>query len=128
MLTKTETMKQLVKQRVSLDDPIRKLVQRELRHVSLTISLDELGRILARNRFALVNRSKFVTTTDLLQKIVPYAAAVDGEAEDSTAVSETAGGPEANEGGASMMKLAATTVAGLGVAALGTFMYMKKQQ
>ena len=128
VLTKTETMKQLVKQRVTLDDPVRKLVQRELRHVSLAVSLDELGRILARNRFALVNRSKFVTSSDLLQKVVPKAEVAASES--SPAIKVTAGGPEVqvSEGGPSMMKLAATTVAGLGVAALGTFMYMKKQQ
>mmetsp|Transcript_9998 Transcript_9998/g.12558 ORF Transcript_9998/g.12558 Transcript_9998/m.12558 type:complete len:86 (+) Transcript_9998:1387-1644(+) len=64
-------MKQLVKKRVALDDPVSKLVQRDLRHVSGTISLDELGRILARNRFALVDKTKFVTTTDLLKKLAP---------------------------------------------------------
>jgi predicted transcriptional regulator len=71
VLTKTETMKQLVKQRVTREDPVSMLVQRELRHVSGSVTLAELGRILARNRFALVDKTKFVTTSDLLNKIAP---------------------------------------------------------
>ena len=67
VLTKAETLKLLVKKRVTLDDPICKLVQRELRQVSSSVTLDELGRILSRNKFALVEGNRFVTTTDLLK-------------------------------------------------------------
>ena len=123
----------MVKQRVSLDDPVRKLVQRELRHVSLGVSLDELGRVLARNKFALVNQTKFVTTSDLLKKVVPcddLPAEAKSESDKKTTVSETAGGPNELETGSGMTKIgmAATTVAGLGLAALGTLMYKKSQQ
>ena len=120
----------MVKQRVSLDDPVRKLVQRELRHVSLGVSLDELGRVLARNKFALVNQTKFVTTSDLLKKVVPcddLPAEAKSESDKKTIVSETAGGPETG-GGMTRIGMAATTVAGLGLAALGTLMYKKSQQ
>jgi len=55
ILTKSETMKQLVKKRVTLDDPVSKIIQTELRNVSLGTTLSELGRVLARNKFALVN-------------------------------------------------------------------------
>jgi len=55
ILTKTETMKQLVKKRVTLEDPVSNLVQVELRKVSLGTTLSELGRVLTRNKFALVN-------------------------------------------------------------------------
>lgn len=41
-------------------------MQRELRHVSGTTTLDELGRVLSRNKFALVDQTKIVTTSDLL--------------------------------------------------------------
>jgi hypothetical protein len=41
-----------------------------LRRVSGSVTLNELGRILARNKFALVDNSKFVTTSDLLCKFV----------------------------------------------------------
>ena len=39
--------------------------------MSGNITLAELGRILARNKFALVEKTKFVTTSDLLSKIAP---------------------------------------------------------
>ena len=34
--------------------------------MSSTVTLDELGRVLARNKFALVDETKFVTISDLL--------------------------------------------------------------
>ena len=43
VVTKTETMNKLVKQRVKGSDPIRNLVQRELRHVSPKTALSELS-------------------------------------------------------------------------------------
>lgn len=71
VVTKAETMKQLIKKNVTPQDPVSKLVQRELRHCSKNITLAELGRILARNKFAIVDEVKFVTTTDLLNKVCP---------------------------------------------------------
>jgi len=62
-------MSKLVKQRVTMADPVAKLVQRDLRHVSAKVTLNELGRILTRNKFALVEKTKFVTTSDLLKKV-----------------------------------------------------------
>ena len=64
-------MKLLIKKAVTPADPISKIVQRELRHVSLGTKLDELGRVLIRNGFVLVNKTKFCTTTDLLKVINP---------------------------------------------------------
>jgi len=116
-ITKTKAMEQLVKVRVTLDDPISKLVDRALRNVSLTVSLDEMGRVLVRNKFALVNKTKFITQSDLLKKLTPVpveAVPVEAEAKSSAR--------------GSMMTMAATTVAGMGVAAIGTFLFMKKQQ
>ena len=117
VLTKTETMKQLVKKRVTEADPVSSLVQRELRHVSKSVTLDELGRILARNRFALVEKTKFVTTSDLLKKIAPKAAAKKASGEASRTEST----------GPCNLKLAAAALVGMGVAAVGTFLFIKKQ-
>ena len=77
------------------------------------MSLDELGRILARNGFAIVDKKKFVTTSDLLNKISPSATPA-----------KAAGG---NDGG-SMLQMAAAAVVGMGVAAVGTFLLMNKNK
>lgn len=116
VLTKTEVMKQLVKKRVTEADPVSKLVQRELRHVSNGTTLDELARVLARNRFALVEKTKFVTTSDIMKKISPPTA--------QPADAKTA---SVAEGGCCKVKLAAAAVVGVGIAALGTFLVMKNK-
>ena len=67
VVTKTELMNKLVKKRVLQSDPVRDLVQRELRHVSSTAKLNELGRVLTRNRFVLVDKKYMVTSSDLLK-------------------------------------------------------------
>ena len=69
VVTKTEVMNKLVKQRVEGTSPIRDLVQRELRHVSLKTPLSELGRVLTRNRFVLVDRQFMCTSSDLLSHL-----------------------------------------------------------
>jgi len=71
---KTELMKNLVKKRVNNDDPVSKIVQRELRHVSLKTNLSELGRVLVRNRFVLVDKKYMVTSSDLLKMVSGNAA------------------------------------------------------
>ena len=75
------------------------------------MSLDELGRILARNGFAIVDKKKFVTTSDLLNKISPAS---------------TPSKPKAAAEGGSMLQMAAAAVVGMGVAAIGTMLLMKK--
>jgi len=66
---KTELMKNLVKKRVTNDDPVSKITQRELRHVSLKTNLSELNRVLVRNRFVLVDRKYMVTSSDILRLV-----------------------------------------------------------
>lgn len=81
----SDVTKQLVKQRVTKDDPVSKLVQFfSIRHVSGSITLDELSRILVRNRFALVDNTKFVTTNDLLDKLQAPPTPVVEEEETKT--------------------------------------------
>ena len=101
-------MTQLVKARVTRDDPISKLVKAfSIRHVSGSVKLNELGRILTRNGFALVDKTKFVTTDDLVEKLSPKKS-------------------QPSDGGSSMLNLAATFVAGAAMAAAATFMLLNK--
>ena len=116
VITKTETMKQLVKQRVTATDPIRNLVQRELRNVSTAVSLDELARILARNKFALVNKTKWVTTSDLLKKVCPSAS------------KGSVFGGSSDGGASSTFRMAAAAASGMVLAGVGTFLAMKNKQ
>ena len=94
-----------------MEDPVIKLVKwHSLRHVSSNITLNELGRILHRNRFALVDETKWVTATDLLKEFQP-----------TTSKSSSGGGF------GSMGTMAAAAVVGLGVAAAGAFLWMKNR-
>ena len=101
-------MQALVKKRITLEDPVIKLVKWfSLRHVSGTTTLNELGRILHRNRFALVDETKWVTASDLLNE---FQAKPSGSG---------------SQGGWGMM--AAAAVLGAGVAAAGAFLLMKQK-
>ena len=80
-----------------------------LRHVSGTTTLNELGRILHRNRFALVDETKWVTSSDLLNE---FQAKPSGS-----------GGSK----GAGWGAMAAAAVLGAGVAAAGAFLWMKQK-
>ena len=63
-------LEKLVKQRVQPKDPVSSIIPHySIRHVSKTTTLNELGRILVRNKFALVEGDYFVTTSDLLKAI-----------------------------------------------------------
>jgi len=85
--------------------------------------LNELGRILSRNNFALVDDEKFVTTSDLLKKMAPVKDSccnADGSCNKEE--------PAANGGGSNMLQLAASAAIGMGVAAAATFMAMSKNR
>ena len=125
-------MKQLVKRRINLTDPVSKIVERELRHVSNNITLDEMGRILARNKFALVEKTKFVTTTDLLKMIEPPSIKTPSKKScaeknccDDSPSKAAAAAP--SSGGSSTMDLVAAAVVGAAVAAAATVTYMRSQ-
>ena len=84
------------------------------------MTLDELARILTRNRFALVNKTKWVTTSDLLKKVCPSAG--KGQAVASTPRGD-------GEGGApSALRMAAAAASGMVLAGVGTFLAMKNKQ
>jgi hypothetical protein len=49
-------------------------VVREIRHVSMGISLNEMTRVLARNKFVLVEDKYFITIEDILEHMHPKKA------------------------------------------------------
>ena len=103
-LNKADVMQGLVKKTVTMDSQIIALIKwNSLRHVSSTITLNELGRILHRNRFALVGGTKWVTAADLLEEFQPK---------------QSAGG---------LGTMAAAAVVGLGVVAAGAWLWMKQR-
>ena len=97
-----------------------------IRQVSKSVTLNELGRILSRNSFALVEGDKFVTSSDLLNKISPKA----GEDCCTPAGCTLTKQPEASNqaAGNNMLQMAAAAMVGMGVAALGTFMLMNSKK
>ena len=65
-LTSTILTTKLVKRKVTLDDQISKSVVKEFRSISSSTKLNELGRILGRHTFALVDNKYVVSSFDLL--------------------------------------------------------------
>ena len=65
-LTSTILTNKLVKRKVTLDDTIDKCVVKEFRSISSSTHLHELGRVLNRHTFALVNNKYVVSSFDLL--------------------------------------------------------------
>lgn len=124
-VTKVNLMNQLVKQRVTKDDPVSAVTKPELRHMSNKMTLSELGRVLTRNKFALVEKTKFVTVSDLMKKLSPpqpkggcCATKSCGPKPKPAAVEESSSG---------MMQMAAAAVIGMGIGAAGLFLAMKNK-
>jgi len=65
-LTSTILTTKLVKRKVTLDDKIEKCVVKEFRSISSSTKLNELGRVLGRHTFALVDNKYVVSSFDLL--------------------------------------------------------------
>lgn len=65
-LTSTILTTKLVKNKVTLDDKIEKCVMKEFRSISSSTRLHELGRVLGRHTFALVDEKYVVSSFDLL--------------------------------------------------------------
>ena len=65
-ITKAHMMTKLVKNSVNLDTPITEMVIRDIRHVSSTTKLNELARVLARTRYALVDKKSLITVDDFV--------------------------------------------------------------
>lgn len=59
-------MSKLIKKKVTMDDPLSKVVNKDYRNVSSNIPLHELGRILSRNTFVLVENKFIASNFDIL--------------------------------------------------------------
>ena len=65
-LTSTILTTKIVKRKVTLEDKIDKCVVKEFRSISSSTKLNELGRVLGRHTFALVDNKYVVSSFDLL--------------------------------------------------------------
>lgn len=65
-ITSTILTTKLVKNKVSMSDKIEKAVMKEFRSISSSTKLHELGRVLGRHTFALVDNRYVVSSFDLL--------------------------------------------------------------
>lgn len=68
-LTTSILTTKLVKRKITLDDKIEKCVMKEFRTISHGTKLNELGRVLSRHNFALVDNKYVVSSFDLLNFI-----------------------------------------------------------
>merc|ERR1712151_195635 len=76
VITKTDLMNKLIKKAVKPTDTIKDVIKKELRHVSSTVTLNELNRVLTRNSFVLVEKKYMVTTSDLLSNFYGEASPI----------------------------------------------------
>lgn len=121
----------LIKNKVTLEDKLGKAVQpKDLRHVSAKIALNELTRILARNKFVLVERTSIVTMNDILTFYQQKNEKLDIEVlkrQNSDAVSNNSGASTASN---VSFRSTAMMSAGLGLASLAgsvaSYVMMKK--
>jgi cystathionine beta-synthase len=66
VITSQLLMSKLVNQKVNGSDPISKVMTKDFRNMSSGMSLSELGRVLDRQNFVLVDGSSIVSSYDLL--------------------------------------------------------------
>jgi len=74
VVTKSDLLNKMGKKAVQPTDTIKDLINKELRNVSSTVTLNELNRVLVRNQFVLVDKKYLVTTTDLLKTFTGFVA------------------------------------------------------
>lgn len=113
-------MNQLVKQRVTKNDPVSAVTKPELRHMSNSMTLSELGRVLTRNKFALVEKTKFVTVSDLMKKLSPPKPK-------GGCCGPKPAAPQEDSNDSGMMQMAAAAVIGMGIGAAALFLAMKNK-
>ncbi len=65
-ITSTILTTKLIKKKVTMDDKVEKAVVKEFRSISSTTKLNELGRVLGRHTFALVDNKYVISSFDLL--------------------------------------------------------------
>jgi predicted transcriptional regulator len=74
MITSSILMTKLIKNKVTMNDPIKKVILKEFRNVSSSIPLHELGRVLARHSFVFVDNKYIASNFDLLNFIKEKSA------------------------------------------------------
>ena len=72
IITQKNLLMRLYKNHVQLQDPIKRVVARELRTVSMEMTLNELSRVLTRTNFAVVDDKYCVHISDVLDKLAPH--------------------------------------------------------
>ena len=66
IVTSTYLMNKLVKNKILMSDPISKAIMKEFRNVTSDTSIAELGRILTRHQYVVVDKRYIATSLDLL--------------------------------------------------------------
>lgn len=124
VLSRVEVMRKMVKKQANASDKIGELVVKELRNVSNGIKLNELARILVRNKYVLIDGSKWCTDKDLLhvvaQSELPTKPTNTAEPKETTPAKEAT-----TEGGMSAMKMATLSMASATLGAAAAFMLAK---
>ena len=92
--------------------------------MSNKMTLAELGRVLTRNKFALVEKTKFVTVSDLMKKLSPPKG---GCCAPKSSCGPKAAAAEPQESGSGMMQMAAAAIIGMGIGATALFLAMKNK-
>lgn len=65
-VTKAQVMTKLVKNLVTLESAIGEIVIKDIRHMSGGTSLNECARVLARTKYALIDKEYLATADDYL--------------------------------------------------------------
>lgn len=71
VLTDKNLLMRLYKRQVELTDTIKRVVSKDLRQVSMELSLNELSRVVTRNSFVLVEDMHFLHISDVLNIMCP---------------------------------------------------------
>ena len=124
IVTAANLMTRLVKKQVDIKDPLSEVVSRDLRRVSSTITLNELGRILARNRFVLVEDKQIATVSDMLRILNQELGGPKESPKKQEAVCTVVESTGESAGG---LKLAAVTLFGAALGASAAFFYLKNR-
>ena len=66
MLTSSALMTRLATKKVTMDDPITKVMIKDFRNMSSSMPISELSRVLERQNFVLVDGSSIASNYDLL--------------------------------------------------------------
>lgn len=140
VVTKSDLLNKMVKKAVQPTDTIKDLIQKELRNVSSTVTLNELNRVLVRNQFVLVEKKYLVTTTDLLKTFTRFVApespvkakeAAEVAANPSTPKTAASNGSDNSDddfdkAAGNSMKIAAAA-SFVGIAATAAYVLMKQE-